>query len=864
MIPQKLRLHNFLSYRDPGELDLRGVQVACLCGDNGHGKSALLDAMTWALWGWARGKRFGQGGSSPDELVHQGQTDMEISFDFLVDSSSYRVVRKYSKGTRGRSNAIVLDLQVETGGGYHSLSEGSAAETERSIQRLLHMDYETFINSAFLLQGQADLFTRNRPAQRKAVLAEILGLSIYERLEGRSKEVARTHANQIAALQGERERLGAELGREPEHREALVSVQAALAELEPLIDEVGRHRATLQERVRELERQRQEAQALSQELARARQEAETLGTQAQEAHRRIEAYRGLLGRQAEIESGARGWEEARARLEALEAAQARYADLAQQRLGLQHRIDQERGAIEAELRHLRQRMDGELLPRSQALPQVEAAQRSVAAALADLQTRDTALQEQRQGLQRDSAQAQALEADNGRLRGEMDDLRGRLDLLVASDATCPLCGTPLGADGRAHLEGEIEAEGKRRADAFRANQRALTELEERHTALEPALKKEEGEAAQERTRLTARQGSLEREREESLRAGEQMAAADEQALELAARLEAEALAQEARQALATVETELAAMGYDPDQHRVSRAQAQELEGYRDLARQLQEAVEGLPQQDRAASELEALRQARSRDADEAQARLAATDQALEGLPALQVQAGQQESEHLRLEARRSQLQQEASLHGARLEEVERARSRLADIEAQVAGEEQGRDTYDLLAEAFGKRGVQALLIEAAIPELEEEANALLGRLTDNRMTLTLETQRQSRGGAVTETLEIRIADELGTRSYELFSGGEAFRINFALRIALAKLLASRAGAPLRSLFLDEGFGTQDAQGRERLVEAIHSIQEDFDLILVITHIEELKEAFPLRVEVTKTEEAGSTFELVWS
>ena len=77
---------------------------------------------------------------------------------------------------------------------------------------------------------------------------------------------------------------------------------------------------------------------------------------------------------------------------------------------------------------------------------------------------------------------------------------------------------------------------------------------------------------------------------------------------------------------------------------------------------------------------------------------------------------------------------------------------------------------------------------------------LLARLTDHRMTLSLETQRQSRSGNVSETLEIRIADELGTRSYELFSGGEAFRIDFALRVALAKLLASRAGAPLRTLY----------------------------------------------------------------
>ena len=77
-------------------------------------------------------------------------------------------------------------------------------------------------------------------------------------------------------------------------------------------------------------------------------------------------------------------------------------------------------------------------------------------------------------------------------------------------------------------------------------------------------------------------------------------------------------------------------------------------------------------------------------------------------------------------------------------------------------------------------------------------------------TVRFETQRLTQKGDASETLEIRICDEFGERAYEMFSGGEAFRINFAVRIAFSKLLARRAGARLRSLFIDEGFGTQDA------------------------------------------------------
>jgi exonuclease SbcC len=126
------------------------------------------------------------------------------------------------------------------------------------------------------------------------------------------------------------------------------------------------------------------------------------------------------------------------------------------------------------------------------------------------------------------------------------------------------------------------------------------------------------------------------------------------------------------------------------------------------------------------------------------------------------------------------------------------------------------------------------------------------------MHVRIETQREIKTGEVREALDIIISDELGSRPYELYSGGESFRINFAIRIALSRLLARRAGAQLRTLFIDEGFGTQDARGREHLVAAINTIQDDFDRILVITHIDELKQAFPTRIEVTKTPQ-GSQF-----
>jgi exonuclease SbcC len=168
----------------------------------------------------------------------------------------------------------------------------------------------------------------------------------------------------------------------------------------------------------------------------------------------------------------------------------------------------------------------------------------------------------------------------------------------------------------------------------------------------------------------------------------------------------------------------------------------------------------------------------------------------------------------------------------------------------------------LLEKACGRDGVQALLIEQAVPDIEDRANELLERLTGGEMQVRFQTQKQLKSrDAVAETLDIQISDRSGDRPYENFSGGEQFRVNFAIRLALSQILAKRAGARLQTLVIDEGFGSQDPNGRQRLVEAIPTIQDDYARILVITHIDELRDAFPTRIEV-ETRPSGSAISVI--
>jgi exonuclease SbcC len=364
--------------------------------------------------------------------------------------------------------------------------------------------------------------------------------------------------------------------------------------------------------------------------------------------------------------------------------------------------------------------------------------------------------------------------------------------------------------------------------------------------------------------LQRQSDSLKRDLAEARVAKTDLGPASEELKILEDKLVSENYAEGARTRASELEAIIAELGYDTEAHATVDALVSQLSGYSDLHRSLLEANNRLPSEQQLLSTSTIELSRASEEFSKAQQKQIDIQRNLQALPA-------SESTLRDAQANLNGIETNLDNHRIKIGVLNSQLQRCLEVEGLVKGLEKQRASlvderglYNELALAFGKNGIQALIIEDAIPQLEADANELLARLTDNRMSLRLELKegRRVRGtDALSEELDLSISDELGTRGYETFSGGETFRINFALRIALSRLLARRSGAPLRILFIDEGFGSQDATGQERLTEAIQSIQDDFEKIIVITHIDHVKEAFPVRIEVTKTE-LGSTFEIV--
>jgi exonuclease SbcC len=850
MIPLKLTLHNFMCYRDPAPLDFSGLHLACLSGNNGHGKSAILDAMTWALWGKARSNQ-------ADDLIHLGQTDMSVDFEFGLGPNRYRVIR--SRERRGRAGKSDLQLQIWQDGGdgqpsqgdWRAITEPTLRDTEQAIVDLLRIDYDTFINSAFLMQGRADEFTVKPPNQRKQILGDILGLGIYDEYENRAKERVRQQKQEAARIAGQLESIDAELAQEATYQQDLEQAQGLLvAASEQLRAAEQAHQALRTER-QDLLAQRRMLDDLQGRLRQAERQLAEVETQLRTDQSRLAADQSLLAQQDEIEDGFRRLQDARQADQAMNRQLSQQAALQGQRSALESQVKEARYQLETQQRTLAEqavRLQGDA-------GQVEALHASLAEAqaelarLADLANRQIELRGQIQAHKEDVA---SLQTQNRTLREEMSDLEAKIAQLPDAGALCPTCGQLLGdVERQVVLEG-YRQQGKTRGDQFRANQARITAVHEPIQAGEAELASVTREL-QQQGRWQRSEAQAEQRLVQALQASADLAPVQELLDETGRRLDRGDYAGDAKAALLAVIERLEALGYDAAAHELARETATALERYVEQRNQLQLA----------ASRADDLR-ARIQQADSTR-RLVADRLAADALRRDELAAAL---------ARLPQVEREVSAQAAQVERLERsandarqrvgmARQKLDTCRAQAARRQQltldlhgvleRQSAFEELQAAFGKKGLQAMIIEAAIPEIETEANQLLNRMTDGRMSVRMETQRETKTTQeVRETLEIILSDELGSRDYSLFSGGEAFRANFAIRIALSKLLARRAGAALQTLIVDEGFGTQDAQGRERLVQAITSIQHDFERILVITHIDELKDLFPARIEVEKT------------
>ncbi|AKG23023.1 exonuclease subunit SbcC [Calothrix sp. 336/3] len=1002
MIPVHLTLKNFLSYCD-ASLDFRGLHTACISGANGAGKSSLLEAITWAIWGESRA-------AAEDDVIHSGSKDVRVDFTFQTSQQTYRVIR-----TRQRGGSGGLEFQIATPSGFKALTGKGIRATQDLILEHIKLDYDTFINSAYLRQGRADEFMLKRPSERKEILSELLKLHQYDELEERAKDLSKQFKARVEELDRSLENMASQL----QEKEAIATKQTTLEnELNQLqqlqqfeqiqlqsLQVVQHQRQTWEENLsfvrQQLQNLTQDSDRLQQEQRVTQTQMQTLGElfqqeteiqagyqhyqhllsqeesfnlkfaeytraqqtrqqkqqqltkqihllerQLQQAQAQLEALREqeteiqqTLSKAAEVEAAIAQLTTARQRLAQYDELQMRVTPILQQRQHLQSQIDKTQATLSARLEQI-QATENQLQRQQRRQPQLQQAVIEVATQIEALEKQRVYLQRvQEKGQERRHfiERLQAHQRDYEKLLGELEQ---KLQMLQTPDAICPLCERPLDEHHWNRVVDKTNAEYKdtegqlwvvREQMAFSDREIQVLRQEYREVSqkLSPyeSLREQRGQLAaqlevttdvgQQLQQIAREKQELERQLElgdyaqdkqaelqqlaayleelnyneknhalarsevekwrwAEIRQGQIKDASKRQAQvaarkpeieaqigELNRRIQEEGVNSECAREIAALDRYMTELGYNTEQHNQLRSALRQGQSWQLRHQQLLTAQEQYPQLQQRAQELAIALQARLQEKQRLASNLNEIVQQLEATanPRSQIHSLEQQ-----LASRRRQLDE----YLGQLGQIKQMMHQLATLEIQYGQQQQQlqeakrqQRIYQELAQAFGKNGIQTLMIENVLPQLEVETNQLLSRLSANQLHVQFVTQKAGRNGKSTkknakmiDTLDILIADARGTRAYETYSGGEAFRINFAIRLALAKLLAQRAGAALQLLIVDEGFGTQDAEGCDRLIAAINAIAPDFACILTVTHMPHLKEAFQARIEVHKTQQGS--------
>lgn len=837
MRPLRLDLAGFAVFRDETTIDFTDADFFALVGPTGSGKSTVLDAICFALYGTV--PRWGDRKAIANALAPSA-AEARVRLVFESAGARYVASRVVRRSGRGRVSTASAGLELlpagfdvtkfDTGLSPDDLGEvlaGTPAQMEQAVLDAVGLPYEQFTTCVVLPQGEFAEFLHAKPATRQQILVNLLGLHIYDQIRDRATERAARADAQLATM----DRVLADLSDVDD--DAIAAAADRVATMRRLADAVERSVPRLREAERGAAAAATRLSTLDHDIARL--EGVAVPDQARSTAESVARARAAAGEAAAAVTAAEEHEEK------LRGEVAGAPDEAALRLLLRQHEDRERLAGQAT--HLAAEVAQAQAGHEQALAALRRVQAQAAAAGAELEAAREAYQ-----------QAQA--ADRAAA------LRAHL---VAGDR-CPVCTQrvvelPPVPDGS--VLAAAEAAGKAARAAAEAADRQVTTCDRAARDLDRALT-----AARVRLDgLTQRLGELD--------AGLADAPGPD-----AVRTELDGVARLQRR----LEEAAGAVRAARESHRRARAGAEAAEDrLRAAWRAFDACRDGLagvgsgpPPPDRddlagawgglagwareQAARLRAQRDQHASAVAEAEESAAAVRAEIESSftdlgagwtsgppdgpagppgrpnrpapptdPAAYATAAAVALERAEAEARRL---------AARREQADQLRE-------QRAGHHRDSQVARALAGHLRANNFERWLLAEALDLLVDGASRILRDLSAGQYDL------------IHHKGEFSVVDhhDAGlSRPVRTLSGGETFQASLALALALSEQLAglSTTSASLESIMLDEGFGALDAASLDTVASTLENLAARGDrMVGVVTHVPALAERIPVRFEVCK-------------
>src|SRR6185369_3012893 len=223
MRPISLEMEGFTSFRQRVTIDFTKFDLFAITGPTGAGKTTIIDAMIYALYGCT--PRIGN--KSIKDLISQGGDRLKVMLEFSSGQDRYRIARETKWS--GKNSKTDARLDQKSGEEWTSLAD-RVGEAEKIVEEIIGLDFNSFTKSVVLPQGQFDEFLKGKVDDRRKILSELLQLDIYGRMMQRANEIAKDHKNTHDTLAQVLSRDYANA-----NRENLTAFRKNLKELKPLV-----------------------------------------------------------------------------------------------------------------------------------------------------------------------------------------------------------------------------------------------------------------------------------------------------------------------------------------------------------------------------------------------------------------------------------------------------------------------------------------------------------------------------------------------------------------------------------------------------------------------------------------------------
>ncbi len=837
--PKRLEVKNYRSYQSE-EFDFQKIFFATVNGPNGIGKSAFfMDSISDCLY---EEPRSGETGS----WITNGQTDGMMTFEFSMGETDWRVVRTRSIKGGGK---ITLNLSENINGKWEDRSGTTAKQTQEKIVALLGMDCATFRCTALIMQDAYGLFMEANKEQRMEVLANILGLNVYEQLTDLAKARVTEINRQLAITKAKLSELDEKLKGKAELETDLIVNESDLKQVAEDIAGKERELRTAEDLVRTLQAKGEKANELSRQIKALEEEVAGRRREIEQRQRDASRAQQMLDSETKILAKALEFENVKEQITILKTKEPKFLELKGDRKKTQDEVETLQGQIN--------KLKEQISP----IERLFANKTELDSAAVEYQAKITEL-EKMETLGAKDAELYRLIMDAERdLDKNADEYNSKQTFLIELHHKAAMLDNSSCIDS-------VNAKCAFLSDAQKAKMK-ITEVEKEIEALKEAHKP----LAERAINFQSQRDALgyDSQKHYDLR---QVANSLRPKAELAGQLETKAeLLTSLKDSFAQAVKRSRELGSRMDEIDItSETLRKELEPLSGL-------IERLPKLEawtKAKEELPAARQMvttskdliagierdievkenHSRKLEEERQALLAE---VAGLSDAELNAQKYRDDLKWLQSRQNEFHAAVGAVKARLEALAKDEEERRNLANEMEPTAKELVWYQTLAKAFGFDGIPFSVVRSVVPELSAMSNDILGQMTGGKMALEMRTERiQKSSKKEVNALEVWIMDWRGNIPYKDRSGGQKVKAALANAFALADLKARRAGIQLGMMFVDEP-PFLDEEGIETYCDALELLSSRYPnmRVIAISHDPRMKARFPQQIDVLDMGNEGS-------